>query len=101
MNAARRTVYGARRLTNLYTVVTRKGKGRLSAQLVTINGETGVLEFVDGKPFAVTAFTIEDGKIAAIYRVMNPDKLKAFADVPQSFSGDLLSQTTDVGRLSQ
>lgn len=101
VNAARRTVYGARRLTNLYTVVTRKGKGRLSAQLVTINGETGVLEFVDGKPFAVTAFTIEDGKIAAIYRVMNPDKLKAFADVPQSFSGDLLSQTTDVGRLSQ
>jgi hypothetical protein len=100
VHAARRTVYGSRRLTNLFTVVTRKGKGRLTAQLVTINGETGILEFVDGKPFAVSAFTIEEGKVTEIYRVMNPDKLRSFADVPQTFPGDLLSQTNDIGRLS-
>jgi RNA polymerase sigma-70 factor (ECF subfamily) len=100
VHAARRTVYGSRRLTNLFTVVTRKGKGRLTAQLVTINGETGILEFVDGKPFAVSAFTIEEGKVTAIYRVMNPDKLRSFADVPQTFQADLLSQTNDIGRLS-
>ncbi len=100
VNAALRTVYGARRLTNLFTVVTRKAQGRVTAQLITINGETGVLEFLDGKPFAVTAFSIDKGKISAIYRVMNPDKLKAFADVPHGSAGDLLSQTSGLDRPS-
>jgi hypothetical protein len=68
--------------------------------LVTINGETGVLEFVDGMPFAVTTFQMEVGQITAVYRVMNPEKLRAFADLSPSELEDPLSQTVEPVRLT-
>ena len=36
----------------------------------------GVVEYYDEEPFAANTFQIENGKIAAVYRIMNPDKLK-------------------------
>lgn len=93
IKAARRTVFGATRLTNLYMTVVAKHADRLAARLVNVNGEIGVLEYADGRPFAVSTFTIENDKITAIYRVMNPDKLKAFAGVPENNFEDALSQT--------
>jgi RNA polymerase sigma-70 factor (ECF subfamily) len=99
VNAARRTVYGAKRLANLYAVVVRKGMGHLTKRLVTVNGETGILEFVDSEPFAVTTLVIEDGKITAIYRVMNPNKLTAFAELSENIFEDDMSQTKDHTRL--
>ena len=92
VNAARRTVYGATRLARVFTIPVTKYRERLSIRLVTINGEIGTLEFADGLPFAVSTFRIESGKIAAVYRVMNPDKLKAFADLPEDNFEDPLSQ---------
>lgn len=99
VNAARRTVYGAKRLTNLYTTAIAKNSDRLKARLVNINGETGVLEYADGEPFSVSAFTFKDGRITAIYRVMNPEKLKIFADVAENNFEDALSQTETDSRL--
>jgi hypothetical protein len=59
-----------------------------------------VLEYADGEPFSVSAFTFENGKITAIYRVMNPEKLKVFADVAENNFEDALSQTKTDSRLS-
>ena len=81
VNAARRTVYGNKRLTRLYTITTSKYRERLYAELVTINGEPGVVEFADGEVFAATTFSVSDGKITAIYRVMNPDKLQGIHSI--------------------
>jgi len=81
VNAARRTVYGNKRLTRLYTITTSKYRERLHAELVTINGEPGVVEFADGEVFAATTFSVSDGKITAIYRVMNPDKLQGIHSI--------------------
>jgi RNA polymerase sigma-70 factor (ECF subfamily) len=99
VNAARRTVFGAKRLTNLYVVAVARNRDHLTARLININGETGILEYADGEAFAVTTFTIENNKITAVYRVMNPDKLKAFVDLPENNFEDALSQTEGLGRL--
>ena len=99
VSAARRTVYGAKRLTNLYVTIFAKNRDRFAARFVTINGETGVLEYADGQPFSVSAFTFEDGKITAIYRVMNPEKLKVFSGLAENNFEDALSQNDADGRL--
>jgi len=99
VSAARRTVYGAKRLTNLYMTAVAKNSDRLVARLVNINGEAGVLEYANGEPFSVSAFTFEDERITAIYRVMNPEKLKVFVDVAENNFEDALSQTDTDGRL--
>lgn len=100
VNAARKVVYGARRLARVFTIPVAKHRERLSVRLVTVNGEVGALEYVDGVPFAVTTFQMEDGKITAVYRVMNPEKLKAFAGLSASELEDPLSQTIEPVRLT-
>jgi RNA polymerase sigma-70 factor (ECF subfamily) len=89
VHAARRVVYGSKRLARLYTVTVSKHRDHLRAYLVTMNGETSVVEFADGQPVAATAFSINDGKIIAAYRVMNPDKLKSFLDIDDKYRIDL------------
>ena len=44
--------------------------------MVDINGEPGLLLYIDGQLDSVTSFEIEDGRIQAIYSVRNPDKLR-------------------------
>jgi RNA polymerase sigma-70 factor (ECF subfamily) len=100
VTAARKVVYGARRLARVFTLPVAKHRERVSVRLVTINGEIGTLEYVDGIPFAVTTFQMENGKITAVYRVMNPDKLRAFADLSASELEDPLSQTVEPVRLT-
>ena len=83
VSAARRTIYGRKRLTRLYTLTTEKLGDRLTKREVTINGEPGIVEYLDGQPFAATTFSITRSKITAIYRVMNPEKLKMIGNLPQ------------------
>lgn len=40
-----------------------------------VNGQPAVVECADGQIMSVTTFDVRDGKIRAIYRVFNPDKL--------------------------
>jgi hypothetical protein len=40
-----------------------------------INGQRGLIGYLNGKPFSVLSFHIRDGRIQAIYVVTNPEKL--------------------------
>jgi RNA polymerase sigma-70 factor, ECF subfamily len=92
VNAAKKILYGAKRLANLHTVAVGKYQGRLAAYLIMLNGEPGLIEYADGVPFAVTAFSIADGRITAFYRVMNPDKLTAFVNLEEKLIEAQVSQ---------
>ena len=92
VNAAKRVVHGAKRLANLHAVSVTKYPGRLSAYLIDLNGEPGLVEFADGYAFAATSFSIEGDKIVALYRVMNPDKLSAFQGLESNLAASLVSQ---------
>jgi RNA polymerase sigma-70 factor (ECF subfamily) len=80
VNAARRRVYGKERLARLFSIVTRKYGVRFEHFITEVNGETALVTFADGQAFGVNTIDIKDGKITALYRVMNPEKLGAFGD---------------------
>lgn len=84
VSAARKIVYGKNKLARLFSMTGEKHGESFKNMLHKINGEIGLLTFYEGKIFAVTTFEFTDGKISAMYRVMNPDKLKAFAELDEN-----------------
>lgn len=84
VTAARKIVRGRAKLAHALGMFGEKYGAAFKQMLFNINGETGLLTFVEGKIFAATTFEFSDGKISAMYRVMNPDKLKAFADLSEN-----------------
>jgi RNA polymerase sigma-70 factor (ECF subfamily) len=77
VTAARKIIFGKNRIARLFSISGAKYGGFGREALYNINGETGLITFYHDKIFAATTFEINDeGKISAMYRVMNPDKLK-------------------------
>ena len=77
ITAARKVITGLGKVVRLFMLAVAGHSDRITREMREINGEPGIVEYYDGHPFAVNTFTSENGKITAIYRVMNPDKLKA------------------------
>ncbi len=67
---------GPERVTNLYWAQWKRLGEQVRYRLVRLNGEPGLLRYVDGRLESAQAFVIDgEGRIAAIYAVRNPDKL--------------------------
>jgi RNA polymerase sigma-70 factor (ECF subfamily) len=58
----------------------------LTVRVAEINGEPGIVSYVDGKPYSVLTLDASDGRIQAIYAVSNPDKLTHVAELAESES---------------
>jgi RNA polymerase sigma-70 factor (ECF subfamily) len=78
ITAARKVVRGVAKVMRLFTIAFRSISDHVTAEIIEINGEPGIVEYYDGTPFAATTITVEDGRIVEMFRVMNPDKLRAF-----------------------
>jgi RNA polymerase sigma-70 factor, ECF subfamily len=52
---------------------------RMSARLAEVNGQPGILTYVDGELNSVLSLDCVGDQIVAINGVMNPDKLASFA----------------------
>jgi RNA polymerase sigma-70 factor (TIGR02957 family) len=76
VNAAIRPIMRAERIALFFSGVLSKVSKGYSYSLRTVNGQTGIIAYNDGQPLNVTSFHVEDGQIAAVYIVVNPDKLK-------------------------
>ena len=75
-----RQVFGADRVGRLVAGIERKWSNAATRHdIITVNGMPGLLTWRDGMPDAITSLHIEDGRIAAIYVVRNPDKLGGLA----------------------
>jgi RNA polymerase sigma-70 factor (ECF subfamily) len=79
-----RILQGADRVTNLYWALFRRRGPDIHYRLARINGEPGLLRYIDGRLESAQAFVIDEGRITAIYSVRNPDKL---AKVPVGLAG--------------
>jgi RNA polymerase sigma-70 factor (ECF subfamily) len=80
VNAARKVIVGRQRITRLFLVLDRKLGGRMTRSIVNINGEPGLVTYLDGKPLSATSFEMDGERIAALYHVLNPDKLKGICE---------------------
>jgi RNA polymerase sigma-70 factor (ECF subfamily) len=70
-------VRGAERIANLYKAVYLRNGPQLAYRMALVNGEPGLLRYVDGKLESAQAFVSDGERIVAIYAMRNPDKLGA------------------------
>ncbi|WP_374566286.1 RNA polymerase sigma-70 factor [Ideonella sp.] len=71
---------GAERITNLYWAMALRLKDKVAYRIAQINGEPGLLRYIDGQLESAQAVVTDGERIVAIYAVRNPDKL---AGIPQ------------------
>ncbi len=70
-------VRGAQRIARLYFAIHRRHGSQLDYRMALINGEPGLLRYVNGKIESAQAFASDGTHITAIYAMRNPDKLMA------------------------
>lgn len=70
---------GAERVTNLFWAHFLRLGDRLRYRIATINGEPGLLRYVDGELESAQAVVTDAQRIVAIYVVRNPEKLARIA----------------------
>jgi RNA polymerase sigma-70 factor, ECF subfamily len=66
---------GADRIANLFYANARRFAGRITYRMATINGEPGLLRYVNGELESATSYVTDGERIVGIYSVRNPDKL--------------------------
>lgn len=71
---------GAGRVAGVYWSLEHQFPARVTYRGARINGEPGLLRYVAGTLESAQSFIIDDGRIAAVFIVRNPDKL---AGLPQ------------------
>lgn len=74
-----RGFHGGDRVANLYWANWLKAGDRLAWRIATINGEPGLLRYVDGRLESAQAIVTDGERIVSIYVVRNPDKLARIA----------------------
>ena len=74
VTAAIRPLLGAERIARLFWAIARRGAVH-PAQLGSVNGEPAILRFNGNRLHSVTTIEVVDGRIRAIFSVLNPDKL--------------------------
>ena len=79
--AARRVVQGRSRIARLYLLLAQKLGTRLEKKILTINGEPGLIMYLDGTLFATVSFEMDGNSITALYTVLNPKKLHRLSPV--------------------
>lgn len=72
-------MHGADRITNLYWAHFLNLGERLQYRIAMINGEPGLLRYVDGHLESANAVVTDGERIVTIYAVRNPDKLARIA----------------------
>jgi RNA polymerase sigma-70 factor (ECF subfamily) len=76
VRAALNVIRGRARIVRLLTGLARK-HGDAIAKLMLINGELGIASYRAGRPAALLWCDTDGIRITALYRVLNPDKLRA------------------------
>ena len=79
--AARKVVHGRSRIARLYLLLAKRLGTRLRTEIMTINGEPGLVMYLDGAPLATVSFETDGNSITALYTVLNPNKLHRLSGV--------------------
>ena len=75
--AARRPVVGPQRVARLMMNLASRYSGAVDVHPATVNGQTGMILYLDGQVDQVWAVETTDGKVSAIRIIRNPEKLIA------------------------
>lgn len=81
VSAARKVIYGSRKIVRLFYHLGIKSKGALDFRIAPAGGELGIITTAYGQPFSATFFEIDGKQIKSVYQVINPDKLKGLIEI--------------------
>ncbi len=82
VRANRRPIYGANAIARFLLGLLKKlerDDGALRTEFAVVNGQLGLINYVDGAPLSVIALDINGGVITAFHSINNPEKLQALA----------------------
>ena len=74
--AALKPIYGADKVARGILGLMRKIPPGFTSRLALINGQLGIMNYLNGLPYAVLAFSLANGRIQEIDFIINPDKLR-------------------------
>jgi RNA polymerase sigma-70 factor (ECF subfamily) len=76
-------VYGADNVARAIAGALRKlVPSNLTTRIARINGEPGIVSYLEGRPFSVLTLEVTDDRIKSIYIVTNPEKLAHLSPLP-------------------
>lgn len=78
--AARKVVHGRSRIARLYLLLAKRLGTRLRHEILIINGEPGLVMYLDAAPLATVSFETDGSSITALYTVLNPQKLHRLSE---------------------
>ncbi|CAH1206582.1 ECF RNA polymerase sigma factor SigJ [Paenibacillus allorhizoplanae] len=76
VNAATNPILGVERIAKFLSGILAKLPEDYRFTFTTVNGQLGIVAYVNNQPNNVMTFQLEEGQIKAFYIVVNPDKLK-------------------------
>ena len=77
-----RVLEGAGRVAGVYWSLEHAYPGRVAYRLALVNGEPGLLRYVDGRIESAQSFIVDAGRIVAAFVIRNPDKLAGAPQTP-------------------
>lgn len=80
INARREPIFGVDDVVRFLKRVQRRESETRILKLMYLNGTPAMVEYRDGEITSVTTFDFKDGRISAIFSLLNPDKLKGLAE---------------------
>ncbi|MCM3560299.1 RNA polymerase sigma-70 factor [Brevibacillus borstelensis] len=76
VKAALRPILSSERVVAFLLGVTRKQSTDYRVEIANVNGEAGIIAYEGNEVYGINTIKLVDGKIAAVYIIRNPDKLK-------------------------
>lgn len=73
--AAPKPIESLKKVSKFLISITERNKGRVSVEPVTVNTKPGFKAYIEGGLHSIWSFDIRDGRIQAIYSILNPEKL--------------------------
>jgi|APAra7269096979_1048534.scaffolds.fasta_scaffold00098_41 RNA polymerase sigma-70 factor (ECF subfamily) len=77
VTAALNIIQGRERICRLLLTVRGKINGKIDDRLMLINGEPGIVTYVDNIPRALFFMETNDEQVLSLFRLMNPEKLSS------------------------
>ncbi len=76
VTAARIPIIGPEKVANFMLKIASKAPANYTIRFTEINGQPGVIGYLDGQPLNVMIFGVANGRVQTLHMVLNPDKLR-------------------------
>jgi RNA polymerase sigma-70 factor, ECF subfamily len=84
VRAALNVICGSERIARLLLAIANKRTEASMDKMMLVNGELGLVTYVGTQPSSVLCFEVDACRITKVYRVLNPDKLRAIPAITLS-----------------